>query len=378
MKKKLALIMTVALTMGLFAGCGSDENTESSESNTGNAGTASNTGTTTTTVTETISVADMKVEDYVTLGEYKGLAVTVAEPTVTDAEVEEHMQKIYNSYITAEYGVTDRAVAVGDTVNIDYEGKKDGVAFSGGTATGQQLTIGSGQFIDGFEDGLVDVMPGETVDLNLTFPENYGNEELNGQAVVFTVTVNYICPGVEEFADEAVASFGNSNFTNVEEMRDFSYNYLNESAQASYTEEVEAAVMQTFIDQCEFKELPEDLVAKYRATIQENVEITASVYSTDAETICYYFYGMELEEFLDTYSVESAKQVISFQAVANKEGLTMSDEELETTLSEFATANGYTSVDEFLGTNTRDEYKEYYMFEDVLAFLVENAVVTAE
>ena len=372
MKKKLALMMTVALTMGLFAGCGSDESTESGESNTGSAVTENS------TTVEAISVTDMNVEDYVTIGEYKGLAVTVAEPSVTDADVEDYMEYIYINNMSAEQGVTDRAVAIGDTVNIDYEGKKDDVAFSGGTATNQQLAIGSGQFIDGFEDGLVGVMPGETVDLNLTFPENYGNEELNGQAVVFTVTVNYIYPGLDEFTDEGVASFGNSNFSNVEEMRQFSYNYLYENAQTDYDYSVESAVMEAFINQCEFNTLPEDLVAQYRATMLENVEITASMYGTDAETICYYFYGMELETFLDTYSVESAKQVLAFQAVANKEGLTMTDDELEALLLEYATANGYTTVDEFIGTNTRAEYKEYYMFEDVLAFMIDNAVITAE
>ena len=76
--------------------------------------------------------------------------------------------------------------------------------------------------------------------------------------------------------------------------------------------------------------------------------------------------------------LESAKQNLAFQAVANKDGLTLTDEQLEAELSDFATQNGYTNVDEFLGTNTRAEYKEYYMFEDVLAFLLENAVVNGK
>ena len=83
-------------------------------------------------------------------------------------------------------------VKKGDTANIDYVGKKDGVAFDGGTAQGYQLEIGSGTFIDGFEDGLVGVMPGETVDLNLTFPKEYPSEELAGKKVVFKVKVNEI------------------------------------------------------------------------------------------------------------------------------------------------------------------------------------------
>ena len=85
----------------------------------------------------------------------------------------------------------------------------DGKEFSGGSATDTDLLIGSGQFIAGFEDGLIGVMPGETVDLDLTFPENYGNADLAGQAVVFTVTVNYIQPAQDgEFSDEIISNFG--------------------------------------------------------------------------------------------------------------------------------------------------------------------------
>ena len=349
MKKKLALILSVVLTMGLFTGCGSDEGK---------------------------SVGELKVEKYVTLGEYKGIQVTVAEPSVSDEEVTEHMQLIYNSNMDEENGLKDRAVEVGDLVNINHEGKKDGVAFAGGTANDQQLEIGSGQFIDGFEDGLVGVMPGETVDLNLTFPENYGNEELNGQAVVFTVTVNYIYP--TEFTDDVIASWEDSRYATVEELRQFAYDYLMGVAETDYQYAIENAVMQQFIEQCEFEELPASLIEDYKASMQSNIETEAGMYGVDAETLCYYYYGMDLTTFLATYAPESAKQVVAFQAVANAEDLNMTDEELEAELQEFATANGYATVDEFIGDNTREEYKEYYMFEDVLAFLIENAVVTAE
>ena len=349
MKKKLALILSVVLTMGLFTGCGSDEGK---------------------------SVGELKVEKYVTLGEYKGIQVTVAEPSVSDEEVTEHMQLIYNSNMDEENGLKDRAVEVGDLVNINYEGKKDDVAFAGGTANDQQLKIGSGQFIDGFEDGLVGVMPGETVDLNLTFPENYGNEELNGQAVVFTVTVNYIYP--TEFTDDVIASWEDSRYATVEELRQFAYDYLMGVAETDYQYAIENAVMQQFIEQCEFEELPASLIEDYKASMQSNIETEAGMYGVDAETLCYYYYGMDLTTFLATYAPESAKQVVAFQAVANAEDLNMTDEELEAELQEFATANGYATVDEFIGDNTREEYKEYYMFEDVLAFLIENAVVTAE
>lgn len=98
----------------------------------------------------------------------------------------------------------DGVVADKDVVNINYVGKKDGVAFEGGTANGYDLTIGSDTFIDGFEDGLIGVEVGKTVDLNLTFPSNYNNEELKGKAVVFTVTVNYITSQLTELNEDAL------------------------------------------------------------------------------------------------------------------------------------------------------------------------------
>ncbi len=140
------------------------------------------------------------LSDYVKLGDYKSLSVDTASDEFkaeydnqlsTDIKREDLYAKKYEG-----------KVAEGDTANIDYVGKKDGVAFAGGTAEGYDLTIGSHTFIDGFEDGLIGVNIGDTVDLNLTFPEDYQSEELAGKAVVFTVKVNYVkssdMPGIED------------------------------------------------------------------------------------------------------------------------------------------------------------------------------------
>ena len=125
----------------------------------------------------------------VTVGEYKGLILT----SVSQATVDTEIQTMLDYY--AELVEVDRAAQDGDTVNINYVGLKDGVAFEGGTddsEEGTDLKLGSNSFIDGFEEGLIGVVAGEKRDLNLTFPEDYGNEELNGQAVVFQVTVNAV------------------------------------------------------------------------------------------------------------------------------------------------------------------------------------------
>lgn len=197
MKKKTLGLLAAILSVCMLAGCGAKD-------------TGDGTGAATDAGTESTALKDMDVDKYVTLGEYKGLAVSVDTVEVDEDEWDTLVNNVYYGNITAENGgIMDRAVETGDTVNIDYEGKKDGVAFDGGTAQGYDLTIGSGNFIAGFEDGLIGVMPGETVDLDLTFPENYGNSDLAGQAVVFTVTVNYIQPAQDgEFSDEIISNFG--------------------------------------------------------------------------------------------------------------------------------------------------------------------------
>ena len=104
----------------------------------------------------------------------------------------------------------------GDTANIDYEGKKNGVAFDGGTAKGYDLTIGSHSFIDGFEDGLIGVNIGDTVDLNLTFPKDYGNADLAGAAVVFTVKVNYVKDSETVDMKEHFSELGYKSYSDYE------------------------------------------------------------------------------------------------------------------------------------------------------------------
>ena len=157
--------------------------------------------------------------DYVTITKYKDVEIDkVDADAVSDNDVEAQINSVLQSKSTTTE-VTDRAAQTGDTVTIDYEGKKDGVAFDGGTATDAQLTLGSGQFIDGFEDGVVGHNIGDTFDLDLTFPENYGNEDLAGQAVVFTVTLKGISQtDVPELTDEFVQSVSDTSKT-VEEYK---------------------------------------------------------------------------------------------------------------------------------------------------------------
>jgi trigger factor len=139
-----------------------------------------------------IFTAEVATKPEVTLGDYKGVEVPKTDTTVTDEDVQKRLeqeQRKNSREITRE---AEDAAQDGDTLTLDFEGKIDGVAFDGGTASNQTLKLGSNSFIPGFEAQLVGVKTGETKDITVTFPEDYHAEELKGKEAVFTCTVHKI------------------------------------------------------------------------------------------------------------------------------------------------------------------------------------------
>lgn len=179
-------------------------------------------------VVSSLSVARPERLGNIKLAEYRNLAVSIPSiAEITDIDVND---AIRNRLKTKATFVNE--VQTGDTVNIDFNGKIDGNEFDGGNAEGYELEIGSGAFIDGFEDSLIGMKNGETKDISLTFPSDYSNEELAGKDVIFTVTVNEIkripeltdalakeldpsCDGVEDYKKKVLSELISDN--------DFSY-----------------------------------------------------------------------------------------------------------------------------------------------------------
>jgi len=366
MKKGLVMLLTACMAFALFAGCGNNEENNDNNDNAANS---------VVTDVPDVTLADYNADELVTLGEYKGLEVTVPAPAVDDATLDMYVQNIFQSAVTEEMGVTDRAVENGDNAYISYVGKKDGVAFDGGTSEGTFLLIGSGSYIDGFEEGLVGVMPGETVDLNLTFPDPYQNADLAGQDVVFTVTVHYLAP---EISDEAVAAMGEEAFSNVEELNTFVYDQLMLQAESNYQLNIENAIVEQLMANSTFSEVPEDLVAKYTANVYRNMEMTAAQNGYDVDTYTMLRFGADAATVTAQFGEESAKQWLVFQAIANAEGFNVDDETLDAKLQEQAELYGAASVEELIGDTNKEEYREFFMFENVIAFLVENSTVVTE
>lgn len=303
-------------------------------------------------------------EDSVTLGEYKGVAYTPASTEVTDEQVDNEVQKLADSNMVE----VDRPAEEGDTVNIDYVGKKDGVAFDGGTASGYDLKLGSNTFIDGFEDGLIGAEKGQTLDLDLTFPEGYPSEDLAGQAVVFEVTVNAVKTPSELNDDLVVA---NTDYKTLEEYREATRNDLEQQAADNAEYQKQTSVFQTIMANSE--------VVASEASIQASYDQAMSYYETMAtnsgmelETLVGY-YGMDLDTFktqVRAQAEENAKQQLVINAIAEKEGIKVTDEELESMAEEY----GYESVDKMKESAGEDVVNESLLTNLVLDFVSENAV----
>ena len=278
--------------------------------------------------------------------------------------------------VTAENGgILDRAVAEGDTVNIDYVGKRDGVAFSGGTASGSDLKIGSGSFIPGFEAGLVGAMPGETRDLNLSFPENYkNNPDLAGQAVVFTVTVNFIQPGMEDLKDSVVATFGLDDVSDLKELRQFVYDYLDRSVEQEYLYSVQDAIIEKLTKESTISDLPEYYVENYRQIYRDRVEKIALNMNTTPDMYTNYYFGMNSEDYAFLYGEVQARQELLLQAIANKEGWGIGDDELDGLINDYALENGFLSGEELEAEIPREQLRNFFMSERVMGNLVDTVM----
>ena len=278
--RKAALAAACAALFGTFAvGCGKAETdpAETAQESAGESAAEEGTDAGMEDYGPEAYLSGITVSDYVTLGEYKGVKVSVDAAVVTDEYLDSYIDYVLQSNMLTTQ-VTDRPVQEGDIVNIDYEGKIDGVAFDGGTAQGYDLAIGSGSFIDGFEDGLIGAETGETRDVAVTFPEDYHGTDVAGKDAVFTVTVNSISvETLPELTDEFVQGLGVGAET-VEEYRQYAYDLLMEEQQANHDAEAEMAVLETVMNNAKLQDPPEDMTDRYYGRLIDNMNYYASMY----------------------------------------------------------------------------------------------------
>lgn len=285
----------------------------------------------------------IKALDYVTLPEdFGSIALKESDLTPTEDELQQQMDSLLNQYTTSQ-PVTGRAAQSGDVANIDYTGTVDGVAFTGGTATGYDLTLGSGSFIDGFEDQIIGHNVGDTFDVTVTFPDGYdastdadGNTvELSGKEAVFRVTVNSISePVTPELTDEWVDStFGTGDDVHtVEALRTY-------FSDALYDQNLEDAIMDSLLDNAAFKDLPSEVPGYYACMFLNYYYQLSSYYSSDLDTIAQAQGYTDANAMLgasDSVITHLAKQDLLYQAIAESQGIEPTQEQLDAAAASYS------------------------------------------
>ncbi len=320
-------------------------------------------------------LAGLNTDSYIKVGDYSAFAVTVSpKKEVAQEDIDAYIQ-----YVLAKYPVTDDAaytVASGDTVNIDFTGKRDGVAFDGGTGTGYDLKIGSGTFIPGFEDGLIGAKIGETRDLALTFPDDY-TPELAGADVIFTVKINHTYAA--QMTDKIAAAL-NPDAPTVEKYREYAKGLLEKDAQLSYESAVgQEITKQLLADSKIKKDAPEKLVDRYfKQQVDYLTQLARFNYNVDYETLIQST-GSTVEAYEETIrknAQEYANQMVLYQAIANAEGMAVTEEEIKAEAARNVAAGSYESEDAFLESAGKEEVRDYLMRNKVVQFLTERASVT--
>lgn len=318
---------------------------------------------------------DIKASDYVTLGNYIGIEAEAPEPAVEDGMVDMYLAYYVMPQIPTDE-VTGRAIEEGDTVNIDFVGYLDGETFEGGTGSNYDLTIGAHQFIDGFEEGLIGVNAGETVSLDLTFPDPYrSNTELSGAPVVFEVTVNSI--GRKDI-DAYVLTLGLEGCSTEEDFREYLYNVFYNNAVLNYEETIESKLTNTIMAGCTFKEPPAEMVERFAQNIENERSSLAAQYGMTLESYMLNSAGMDeatYKEQFKTEAVTEAQQYIMYQAIADAEGLNPTDEQLQEEIGSIVEVYGYESEEAFKENTDMEMFKEQLMRRNVMDFLKENGTI---
>jgi len=268
------------------------------------------------------------------LGEYKGLEVGRAEADPTDEIVDREVERIREGFTKLE--PVEREAAEGDVLLVDYEGLIDGKAFEGGKETDGMLELGSGRFVEGFEEQLAGVCGGEQREVKVAFPEDYGAEHLAGEEAVFTVDVKEVREKVLPELDDDFASEA-SEFDTLEELRADIGKRVGEIVEERAEEDFRAAAIEAAVDAATI-DLPDDLVAARAAERLERLERQIASQGMDPGTFLQ-MQGKTREELLEETRPDAERELKGeavLAAVAEAEGIEVSDEEMVEALAHSA------------------------------------------
>lgn len=281
--------------------------------------------------------AEVVTKPEVKLGDYKNLEVSVeASKEVTDAEVDEKVERERNNL--AELIVKEGAAELGDTVVIDFVGSVDGVEFDGGKGENFSLELGSGQFIPGFEDQLVGAKAGETVEVNVTFPEQYQAEDLAGKDAKFVTTVHEVKAKEVPALDDELAKDIDEEVETLDELKAKYRKELESAKEIAFDDAVEGAALELAVANAEIVELPEEMV--HDEVHRAMNEFMGNMQRQGISPEMYFqLTGTTEEDLHKQYEADADKRVktnLVIEAIAKAEGFEASDEEIEKEINDLA------------------------------------------
>lgn len=281
--------------------------------------------------------AEVVVKPTVSLGDYKDLTVEVeATKEVSDEEVETRLTNSQNNL--AELVVKETAAENGDTVVIDFVGSVDGVEFEGGKGSNHSLELGSGQFIPGFEEQLVGTKAGETVEVKVTFPENYQAEDLAGKEALFVTTVNEVKAKELPELDDELAKDIDEEVETLDELKAKFRKELEESKAEAYDDAVETAAIEAAVANAEIKEIPEEMI--HEEVHRAMNEFLGGMQQQGISPEMYFqITGTSEDDLHKQYEADADKRVrtnLVIEAIAAAENFTTSDEEVKTEIEDLA------------------------------------------
>ena len=315
------------------------------------------------------------VKPEIELGEYKGLKATKKSCKVSADEVKAELNRMLEQnarMVTVE----DRAVKKGDITVIDFDGYVDGEAFEGGKAEGYELTIGSGQFVPGFEDQIIGHKTGEKFDVNVKFPKDY-HEGLSDKDAVFKIKLHEIkVKELPALDDEFVKDVSDKD--TVEELKKSIKADLEKSKKAEADNEVNNALMEMVADGVK-AEIPQAMIEK---KIDSNIDEFAyrlQMQGLDLKTYLQYT-GMDVEKFREGYKASAEKQVkldLAIEKIIEVEKITVLEEELEAEYKKFADAYNM-DIEAVKKAVSEEALTKDLQAKKAMDFIVDNAVVTEE
>lgn len=387
MKKKLFSVLLVGALAASLVACDSKKKEVDKTPSTVN--TEINADEYAATITDNASI----YKTFVSLSDWKGMSVDLSESDykVTDSDVEDYIQSLLEATATTDAQTTGTTKS-GDTIKLDYSGKLDGTAFSGGTATDASYTIGSGKFIDDLDKGLVGLTVGVETDIPCTFPESYQNSDLAGKQVVFTVTVKEIdVTVVPELNDEWVTAnasklgVSDAELTNVEDLRAYVKNYLETQAASNRSSTVFETAYSQMSDGLDVSEYPSEELADLLNTLNNNIDSEYQSYSSsysskeDYLKSAYKFESLDaFNEYADNYAKQYLLQKMIITMIAADNNITVSADDINSTGEELASYYGYNDYQEILdtyGKTMNAEIGYQVLYQKVVEFVCDNVTI---